>query len=534
MGTPAPRRMEHRLPGAMTTPSQGSLANTPFLEVICGLHKEERTGLLTISDGHSDRTFHLRAGALVASGGGGESESMDALSKSLPDAPDSQLKELQRTLRILNCTNLTIGSWQFLDDATPGEESPSDLATTCWKAVERKLNAENIRPRLAEAMESFPTTQGALVSVGSLPVPEPLRSFLSTIDGQRTLSEILDFAPLDPDEAARALYFGQLVGAIQVLQEGRNVEITTRNAGAAPEAIDATPSSLETPDAPPPADDVLNIANLIADEVGGPVVVSQAGADPSDLSEDPEMRQLQETLHRLEAAENAFQVLGVEWDADDTTYRTTYFELARAYHPDAWADKSPEQVEAADRIFAVISTAWQDVGEPDARKAYVDKVIHGIQDENELAMERVKEILKAEASFDKAVAHFRAGRIVQAHEILQDCVAQVPDAPEFRAYLGYTTWKLNEERDPEAAQKGEDMLKAAMENSVKLDNGWVLLGLVYKAKNLPDMAKMAFVKALKINPSNEFAVREMKRLSRDKKETSSGGGLMGIFRRKKT
>jgi tetratricopeptide (TPR) repeat protein len=517
----------------MTNSSQGSLANTPFLEVICGLHKEARTGLLTISDGQADRTFHLRAGTLVASGGGGESESMDTLSKSLPDAPDSQLKELQRTLRILNCTNLTIGSWQFLDNATPGEESPSDLATTCWKAVQRKLNAENIRPRLAAAMESFPTTQGAQVPVGSLPVSEALQQFLSTIDGQRTLSEILDFAPLDPDQAARALYFGQLMGAIQAREEGRTVEITTRNAGAAQEAPDTTPSSLEPPDAPPLADDVLNIANLIADEVGAPAEHSQAGGDPSELSEDPQMHQLQETLNRLETATDHFQVLGVEWDADDTTYRTTYFELARTYHPDAWADKPQEQVEAADRIFAVISTAWQDLGESEARKAYVDKVIHGLQDENELAMERVKEILKAEANFDKAVAHFRAGRIVQAHEILENCVVQVPDAPEFRAYLGYTTWKLNEERDPEAAQKGEDMLKAAMENSVKLDNGWVLLGLVYKAKDLEDMAKMTFVKALKINPSNEFAVREMKRLSRDKKDTRSGGGLFGFFKKKK-
>ena len=514
----------------MTTPSQGSLANTPFLEVICGLHKEARTGLLTISDGQADRTFHLRAGALVASRGGGDSESMDTLSKSLPDAPDAQLKELQRTLHILNCTNLTIGSWQFLDNATPDEESPSDLAATCWKAVERKLNAENIRPRLAAAMESFPTTQGARVSVSSLPVSEPLRQFLSTIDGQRTLSEILDFAPLDPDQAARALYFGQLMGAIQAQEEGQNVEIIPRNAAPVQEAPD--PSSSEPSDAPPLSGDVLNIANLIADEVGALVERSQASVDPSELSEDPQMRQLQETLHRLEAATDHFQVLGVEWDADDTTYRTTYFELARTYHPDAWADKPQEKVEAADRIFAVISTAWQDLGEPEARKAYVDKVIHGVQDENELAMERVKEILKAEASFDKAVAHFRAGRIVQAHEILEGCVAQVPDAPEFRAYLGYTTWKLNEERDPEAAQKGEDMLKVAMENSVKLDNGWVLLGLVYKAKQLEDMAKMTFVKALKINPSNEFAVREMKRLSRDKKETSSRGGLFGLFRKK--
>jgi tetratricopeptide (TPR) repeat protein len=160
-------------------------------------------------------------------------------------------------------------------------------------------------------------------------------------------------------------------------------------------------------------------------------------------------------------------------------------------------------------------------------------VVHGLQDENEIAMERVKEILQAEANFDKAVAHFRAGRIVQAHEILQTCVAQVPDAPEFRAYLGYTTWKLNEERDPETAQKGEDMLKAAMDNSVKLDNGWVLLGLVYKAKDLEDLAKMTFVKALKIKPSNEFAVREMKRLTRDKKEASLGGGIFGMFKKKK-
>ena len=78
------------------------------------------------------------------------------------------------------------------------------------------------------------------------------------------------------------------------------------------------------------------------------------------------------------------------------------------------------------------------------------------------------------------------------------------------------------------------MLKEAMDQSVKLDDGWVLLGLLYKARDLEDLAKMCFIKSLKINPSNEAAVREMKRLNRDKKEEASGGLLKRLFTRKKS
>ena len=45
---------------------------------------------------------------------------------------------------------------------------------------------------------------------------------------------------------------------------------------------------------------------------------------------------------------------------------------------------------------------------------------------------------------------------------------------------------------------------------------------------------MSLIKALKINPSNESAVREMKRLNRDKKEEASGGLLKRLFSRKKS
>jgi len=508
--------------------TQGSFTDTPFLEVICALHTAKKSGCLSLSQGNSQRSFFFQEGVLVATESTDESEGLEHIRSSLPDASEAQLRELQGTIRMLNSTGSSDGEWEFLPDASPPYEGSLDLEASCWKAVQRKLEATDIRQRLQEKESEYPTISGAKRPISSLPVKPNLREFLETIDGQRTLGEILDFAPLDPDVAARALYLGHLLGAIHIQQESREVGITTASEPESPAPAEASSVSKE----------VMDIASLIAGEVGEPIAIPKEdphSEEPTEpLSGDPEMRALQETHNKLEAAEDFFALLGVEWDADDETYRRTYFELARTYHPDAWAEKPDEQVEMVDRIFALISEAWQELGESESRQAYVDKVIHGLKDENELAMERVKEILKAESDFDKAVAHFKAGRIVQAHEILQSCVEQVPDAPEFRAYLGYTTWKLHIEREPETAEAGETMLKEAMEQSVKLDDGWVLLGLLYKAKDLEDLAKMSFIKALKINPSNESAVREMKRLNRDKKEDSNSGLLKRLFTRKKS
>ena len=46
----------------------------------------------------------------------------------------------------------------------------------------------------------------------------------------------------------------------------------------------------------------------------------------------------------------------------------------------------------------------------------------------------------------------------------------------------------------------------------KLDSAWMLVGRAYRENNEPEKAKRALKQALRINPSNSDAVRELKRI----------------------
>ena len=127
-----------------------------------------------------------------------------------------------------------------------------------------------------------------------------------------------------------------------------------------------------------------------------------------------------------------------------------------------------------------------------------------------------------------------AGRFQQAHERFLDCVDKVPEEKVYVAYLGFTTFRLNYERDEEAAQNGLEMLKGAIDQGTKLHEGWTLLGQIYRLKGQDDMARRCFVQALRINPSSPDAYREMKRMQAEKERDEKKGGLFGgLFGRKK-
>ena len=349
----------------------------------------------------------------------------------------------------------------------------------------------------------------------------------------------MDFAPGDVMSVSRSLYLAMITGAVRLDQGSRSAEIRvtrreeeTPNTSLIAEAISSKhsePGSSSTSPAessPSEEQDLLGIASLIADEIGTDVAAPKVEGLDQPVSKDPEVRRLQETLSHMEGAENFFEVLSIDWDASKEDYRNRYFELARAYHPDSSAGLPEEQAELVHRIFTHISEAWETLGDEDSKSAYIDRVIHGKLDENELATEKVRLILRAEDDFRTAVAHLGSGRIVQAHELLTTCVEQVPDEPEFRAYLGYTTFKLNKGRDDEAAARGEESLRMAIEQVNKAPGAWVLMGKVYNETGHPDLARRCFVRALKIQPTNPEATLEMKRLKEAKTPSGTKGGFL--------
>lgn len=246
-----------------------------------------------------------------------------------------------------------------------------------------------------------------------------------------------------------------------------------------------------------------------------------AAENAQENAPEPEKHPLEDelrALHRqISAAETHFAALDVAWDDGAEAFRKAHISLAQKLHPDRFTDASEAVQELANETFDRIRAAWEVLGDEEARGKYIDRVIHGKKSEEELAMEQVEQYWAGEADFKRGLASFNAGRMRQAHELFVSAVDKVPDELEFRAYLGFTSFSLNATTDPDKADEGKEMLKEVLEKNKeqtrKLDSAWVLMGRIFRDQDNHQGAKRCFVQALKLNPSNGDAQRELRRLS---------------------
>ena len=275
-------------------------------------------------------------------------------------------------------------------------------------------------------------------------------------------------------------------------------------------------------------DDSFDIASLIAEEVGEAL---PAGYDH------PLSGILKQIRKRIETAENAFVILGMPVDAESDDLRKAYVELANQLHPDKYNDAPDEMRERATETFDKVREAWDALETDEKRQAHIDHVILGKPTEDELAMEEVKALLDSEASFKKGLAAYNAGRLSAAHKFFEEAVSGAPEELEFCAYKANTTFALNRKTDREKADSAlqdlRDTLDANQHQKRRLDGGWVLLGRAYRELGEKDASKRALVQALRFNPSNPDAPRELRRLEGKKSgsKTEDADEKPGFFKK---
>ncbi len=261
-------------------------------------------------------------------------------------------------------------------------------------------------------------------------------------------------------------------------------------------------------------DNDFDIADMIAEEVGSALPAGEKS--PVELSDDPRADQLYALAAQIEGAANAFEVLGLDREAENGALRESYRDLAKQLHPDRFAGSNSEILDLANGVFDKVREAWDVLETDEKRQKYCDHVLDGVPTEEEEAMETVRIYMDAEAEFKRGLAAFNAGRISQAHKLFESSSAAVPDELEFEVYLSYTTYNMNQQTNPEKAASAMESLKDALEANQnqerRLDGGWVLLGRIYREQGNAEAAKRCLVQALRFNPSNSDATRELRRL----------------------
>ena len=503
----------------------GSVTDQPMVELFCSLAAQRASGRLELRQGKKRRGFYFEGGRISLTKSNLKSESLARLKEQFPHESEASLLSRQGRLRLMNALSATDGDYDFAANVPPAERRPTDLLSVVWSAIDRVLEPSAIDARLTGLGNRFPLCAPQGVSLEDLPLEGLLRDFIYTLDGSRSLDEVMEFQPTEPELAKRALYLALISGVVSFQEEESGVFASVTGGSGDPE---------------PPAGG-LDLSALIASEVG---------EDEDPFADDPPQResdevkalQLRARLEEFDEAENHFEILGVHWDAPEGDYRKAYFALANELHPDRWQARSFEVQELAGEVFAKVAAAWEVLGDRDGRKSYIDREIHGIKSEEELAMEKVQAILAAEDVFKAGLALYRRGKLQAAHERFKEAHDMVPEEAEFRAYYGYTTWHLNNGRDDMVANDGHQMVEKAVESHVKLDGGLVLLGLIYKEKGQPKRAMASLKAAMEMNPNNPDAELQLRRLAtemqrlkakKDEEERKSKGLFGRFFGKKK-
>jgi tetratricopeptide (TPR) repeat protein len=303
-------------------------------------------------------------------------------------------------------------------------------------------------------------------------------------------------------------------------------------------------SAGSAPGSPPPDTlDVKSEPDPDAPPMGPGPTIEQEDWDRLTTRDKERVASAKRELAKMEST-HYFQWFGISHETPVGSVKKAYFQMAKLYHPDSLIDEPEIYRACAEALFANYSTAYETLSDEEARDKYVRKIIFGEKDENDLAMERVQQILAAENSFKTGQRFLNAGKLKDALRHFKAAVEGYEDEAEYVAYYGYVLFKARIASDPAAAEDGIGMIHKAISMKEMAPKPYHLLGRAHMAKGEPMMAKRQLRKSLKLKPDQPEVIRdyrkadEMEKTGAGKKDASKGGkkggGLFGgVFGRRK-
>ena len=203
----------------------GKITESPVLELLCRLHTEASTGRLELIEGKKRRVFFFQQGSVALTNSNLKSESTPEIQRENPEDKAPELASKQAALRLLNAIGMTVGSWNFEEAEQTEGGLDLDLLSLCWQGLQEHMEDSQVRERMAGLETEFPSLVRGSQPVESLPVEDTVKDFLRSLDGQRSLDEVLNFSAIAPELALRAIYLGTLLGTVKVGAHGRELEI---------------------------------------------------------------------------------------------------------------------------------------------------------------------------------------------------------------------------------------------------------------------------------------------------------------------
>lgn len=191
--------------------------------------------------------------------------------------------------------------------------------------------------------------------------------------------------------------------------------------------------------------------------------------------------------------------------------QSTYFALAKKWHPDRLPEELSEAREAAAKVFSRLTEAFQTLTDPERRKRYLELTKDGGATPEE--QEKVSKILEAQTEFQKAEILFKKGDLAGAEKFAARAASKDPEQVDYSALLAWLRAAHVQAPDELAGLVEEfDVLLAREPNHQRSlwYRGQLLKRLGNEARAVKDFRKLIELDPKHIDATREIRLHEMR------------------------
>jgi len=218
-----------------------------------------------------------------------------------------------------------------------------------------------------------------------------------------------------------------------------------------------------------------------------------------------------------------YSILEVWPTASAEEIKTSYFKLAKLYHPDV-AGNTKENHER----FKLINEAFRVLSDPQKRQQYDEMLRKSRSGSKSAHALQTSDKRSASLAFTQAREAIKNGRYDKAVILLKSALKYDPDNPAYHSWYGFCLAMLNTR-----LHEARDECRKAVEMEFYNADYHANLGFVYFKVGLKKVAMKHFKEALKWDPENHLAKKFISLFGEEPEEAEEVGPIdkaVGFFK----
>ncbi len=468
----------------------GNLKHLPLSDILLGLQRSEKTGILEIKKGSICKKIFIKNGDLIFANSNQEDDrfgelllksgritleqyyrSVDEMKKTgkrqgtiLAELGCLKPKELAWTI-IQQVEEIILGLFQWEDGEFEFKEGPlpSDEAITL------KLSVGNLIYRGIKRIDNFTYFKNLGLSMNAIPdysdnpmnlfqdikLEEMEREVLFLIDGRRTIQEILSTSPLDNFKTLKILYALLKIKIIEYKEKDKMEE--------------------------------SKIGELITKEPEGEI----------NAAFEEKVENLYNKLNSI----NYYDILGIKDDASLDEIKSAYYKKTKEFHPDRHFHLPSDTLKnKLISLFSFLTKAYETLSDQKMKLEYDKSLSSGT-----MPMETSNSEL-ARAQFIEGKEALREAFYTEATELFRKAIYHDSSAAVYHFCLGLVLEKEKKYQD------AEESIRTALQLEPFNADYIAELGHIYLELGSDSKAKDTFEEATKFDPSNKRAIEGLQKL----------------------